>query len=485
MHPHAVSRRSKAPVVETQIPARLDRLPFSRWHRLILLGLGTVWILDGLEVTIVGAIAGRLSEKGSGIELSTSQVTAAGSVYVAGACLGALFFGYLTERLGRKRLFMITLALYVCATVGTAFTGSFLTFAIARFFTGAGIGGEYAAINSAIDELIPARLRGRVDLMVNGSFWLGTAFGAALSVVLLDTSVFPADIGWRLAFGLGAVMGLLILLVRRTVPESPRWLVLHGREEEAEEIVEDVEEEVAEDTDERLRKPQGTLEIEQRGALGFWESARTVFGSYPTRTVLGLSLFIGQAFLYNSLLFSYALILTTYMDVSTGSAGLYLIPFALGNFMGPLLLGRFFDTVGRRIMISGCYIVSGVLLLVTALLFRNDVFNATTLTVAWSIIFFFASAGASAAYLTVSEIFPLETRALAIAFFYAVGTGIGGVSGPLLFGPLVQSEELGQVATGFAIGAVLMILAGIVEIFLGVDAEGEQLEDVAEPVSAV
>jgi MFS family permease len=303
--------------------------------------------------------------------------------------------------------------------------------------------------------------------------------------VLLDTSIFPADIGWRLAFGLGAVMGLLILLVRRTVPESPRWLVLHGREEEAEEIVEDVEEEVREETDKRLRKPQGELKTEQRGALGFWESARTVFGSYPRRTVLGLALFIGQAFLYNSLLFSYALILTTYLDVSTGSAGLYLIPFALGNFMGPLLLGRFFDTVGRRIMISGCYIISGILLLVTALLFKNEVFNATTLTIAWSIIFFFASAGASAAYLTVSEIFPLETRALAIAFFYAVGTGLGGITGPLLFGPLVASEEFGQVAIGFAIGASLMIIAGIVEIILGVDAEGQKLEDVAEPVSAV
>jgi MFS family permease len=433
-------------IVETRIPARLDRLPWSRWHWMVLVGLGTVWILDGLEVTIVGTISSRLTEDGSGLELSDSQIGQAAALYVAGACVGALFFGWLADRLGRKKLFLITLALYIAATTLTAFSGSFLFFAICRFFTGAGIGGEYAAINSAIDELIPARVRGTVDLIINGSFWLGTAAGAALSIVLLNDSLFAVDVGWRLAFGLGALLGFTILLVRRNVPESPRWMFIHGRAKDAEALVDDIERQVIESTGEtELREPRKAIKVREQERVGFMTIAKTVFGAYPRRTIVGLSLFIGQAFLYNAVFFTYALVLGTFYDVKPASVGWYILPIALGNFLGPLVLGRLFDSVGRKPMIAGTYIVSGLLLIVTAFLFRAGTWTAETQTAAWSVIFFFASAGASAAYLTVSEIFPMETRALAIAFFYAVGTAAGGITGPLLFGKLVESEEAGQV----------------------------------------
>jgi MFS family permease len=469
--------------IETKIPARMDRLPWSRWHWLVVIGLGTVWILDGLEVTIVGAIASRLTEKGSGIAITESQIGTAAAIYVAGACLGALFFGHLADRIGRKKLFLLTLGVYLVATTATAFSGSFLVFAICRFFTGAGIGGEYAAINSAIDELIPARVRGTVDLIINGSFWLGTAAGAALSLVLLDEDIFAADVGWRLAFGLGAILGVGILLVRRNVPESPRWLMIHGRDEEAERLVEDIEQQVQRSTGQELEEPRGSLKLRQRRAIGFGTIANTVFRLYPKRTVLGLSLFIGQAFLYNAIFFTYALVLTNFYDVSSGSVGLYLLFFAIDNFLGPLVLGPLFDSWGRKPMIAGTYIISGALLVVTAFLFKNGTLDATSQTVAWCIIFFFASAGASSAYLTVSEIFPMETRAMAIAFFYAVGTAIGGITGPLLFGRLIES---GVDATfwGYILGASLMIAAGLVEVAIGVEAAGQNLENIAKPLTA-
>jgi MFS family permease len=415
-------------IVTSNIPARLDRLQWSRWHWLIVAGLGTVWILDGLEVTIVGAIASRLTEKDA-LGITASQIGLAATIYVVGACCGALFFGHLTDRYGRKLLFMVTLGVYLAATVATAFAPSFLWFGICRFFTGAGIGGEYAAINSAIDELIPARVRGATDLMINGSYWVGTAIGAAISLPLLDKGIFGADLGWRLAFGMGAVLGVGIFLVRRMVPESPRWLVIHGREKEAEEIVQDIERQVKESTGEELAEPKGEIKIRQRHSIGFGVIAKTVFKVYPKRTIYCLALFIGQAFLYNAIFFTYALVLSTFYKVDASKVGLYLIPFAIGNFLGPILLGRLFDTVGRRKMIAGTYILSGVLLLITAYLFKQGTLTATTQTIAWCVIFFFASAGASSAYLTVSEVFPMETRAMCIAFFYAVGTGLGGPSG--------------------------------------------------------
>jgi MFS family permease len=470
--------------ITTRIPARMDRLPWSKWHWMVVVGLGTVWILDGLEVTIVGAIGSRLTEKSSGLGLTTGEVGLAAAVYVAGACLGALFFGHLADRIGRKRLFILTLVVYLVATVATAFSESFLWFAVCRFFTGAGIGGEYAAINSAIDELIPARVRGTVDLIINGSFWLGTAAGAALSVFLLNTAIFAPALGWRLAFGLGAVLGLTILLVRRNVPESPRWMFIHGRDEQAEKEVGEIEHQVEEDTGESLSEVGGdkSIEIAQRKSTGFGEIAHVAITKYPKRFVLGLSLFIGQAFLYNAVFFTYALVLTKLLNVPDDIAPWSLVPIAVGNFLGPLLLGRLFDSIGRRIMISVSYIGSGVLLVVTGILFDARILDGTWLTVCWVVVFFFASAGASSAYLTVSEIFPMETRAMAIAFFYAVGTALGGIIGPLLFGQFV-SMGIGAVAIGYFIGAGLMIAAGLVEVFLGVNAENRSLEDIAEPLS--
>jgi MFS family permease len=470
-------------VITSKIPARLDRLPWSRWHWLVVVGLGTVWILDGLEVTIVGAIASRLQEKDA-LGLSASQIGGAATCYVVGACCGALFFGHLTDRFGRKLLFMVTLGLYLVATVATAFSETFLMFAIFRFFTGAGIGGEYAAINSAIDELIPARVRGATDLMINGSYWIGTAIGAALSLVLLDKTIFASDLGWRLAFGIGAILGIGIWLVRRMVPESPRWLMIHGREDEAEEVVQDIERQVQQSTGQQLKDPQRELKLRQRDTIGFMSIAKTVFKVYPRRTVYGLSLFIGQAFLYNAIFFTYALVLSTFYKVDSAKVGLYLIPFAIGNFLGPIILGRLFDTVGRRIMISSTYILSGIALFITALLFKNGTLDATTQTIAWCVIFFFASAGASSAYLTVSEIFPMETRALCIAFFYAVGTGLGGAVGPLLFGALINTQHVTPVFWGYVLASGLMIASGVIAAFLAVDAEGKQLEDIATPITA-
>jgi MFS family permease len=469
--------------ITTDIPARMDRLPWSRWHWMVVLGLGTVWILDGLEVTIVGAIGARLTEKGSGISITESQIGVAAGVYVAGACLGALFFGYLADRLGRKKLFLMTLGVYLVATIATAFSKNPMFFFVCRFFTGAGIGGEYAAINSAIDELIPARVRGRVDLVINGSFWIGTACGAALSVVLLNKNLFAIDVGWRLAFGLGAAFSLAILLVRRNVPESPRWMFIHGLEDEAEELVQDIEEQVEDSTNEKLEDVDDDITVRQRKSIGFVTIAKTMVTMYPKRSVLGLSLFIGQAFLYNAVFFTYALVLTKILHVSDSMAPWSLIPLAIGNFLGPLLLGKYFDTVGRRAMITMSYVGSGLLLVLTGVLFDNGSLSATTLTAMWCLVFFFASAGASAAYLTVSEIFPMETRALAIAFFYAIGTGIGGIVGPIYFGKLIESGR-SAVVHGYYIGAGLMIAAGLVELVLGVHAAQRSLEDIAEPLTA-
>lgn len=470
--------------IETDIPARMDRLPWARWHWIVLLGLGTVWILDGLEVTIIGALGPRLQESDSGLALSATEIGLAGSIYVLGACTGSLVFGWMTDRLGRKKLFLLTLALYLFATVMTAVSFGTWWFFLWRFFTGAGIGGEYAAINSAIDELIPARVRGTVDLLVNGSYWLGAAAGGALSLVFLNEGIFPADVGWRLAFALGAVLGLAILFVRRNVPESPRWLFIHGREEEAERIVGDIERQVEESTGERLEPVEKTIRIEQRTSIGFGEIVRSIFSLYPRRAILGFSLFVGQAFLYNAITFTYATVLTIYFGVDAAMAGLYLVPFALGSFLGPLLLGRLFDVVGRKPMIAGTYIVSGVLLTITGVLFNEGVFGPWGLTAAWSVILFFASAGASSAYLTVSEIFPMETRAMAIAFFYAIGTGAGGILGPVLFGALAESRDPTQVMYGYFLGAALMIAAGLVEVALGVRAEQQDLESIARPLTA-
>ncbi|MFH8283982.1 MFS transporter [Streptomyces antibioticus] len=479
------ARAATGRTVTTDIPARLDRLPWSRWHWTVVIGLGTVWILDGLEVTVVGNIAGRLSEPGSGLPITSGQVTGiAAALYVAGACIGALFWGRLTDRWGRKKLFMITLAVYLGATALTAISFDTWWFLLFRFLTGFGIGGEYAAINSAIDELIPAQYRGRVDLMINGSFWLGAVAGALLSVVALNTDLFAADVGWRLTFALGAVLALVILLVRRHVPESPRWLLIHGRDREAEDIVASIEERVTAERSEPLPRAEGELVIHQRESTTFAEIARTVFGTYRRRAVLGFSLFIGQAFLYNAITFGFGAILTTFFDVPSGNTGYYFAVIAIGNFCGPLLLGKLFDTLGRRVMISSTYLLSGLLLFGTAWLFDQGALSASTMTACWCAVLFFASAGASSAYLTVSEIFPMETRAMSIAFFYALGTAAGGISGPLLFADLTGTGKVGDTVLAFQIGATLMCAAGLVAAFLAVKAERRSLEDVARPLSA-
>ena len=472
--------------IETNIPARLDRLPWARFHWMVVIGLGTVWILDGLEVTIVGAIAPRLTEPGSGIAISTAQIGTAAAVYVAGACAGALFFGQLTDRFGRKKLFLLTLGVYILATLATAASWTAWFFFLCRFFTGAGIGGEYAAINSAIDELIPARVRGRVDLIINGSYWAGSAAGSAIAILLLDKALLSANVGWRLAFLLGAVIGLGVLFVRRTVPESPRWLFIHGREEEAEAIVRDIEQSVERETGDHLEEPDETITVRQRERIPFREIAKTAFQRYPRRAILGLALFIGQAFLYNGVTFNLGVLYTTFWNVSSSFVPVFLIVFAIGNFLGPLLLGRLFDTVGRKPMIAGTYLGSAAVAVLLALLFTGHSLGGSPWTFQAFIfgIFFLASAGASAAYLTVSEIFPMETRALAIAFFFAVGTGIGGIIGPLLFGNLIASGDRGEVATAFLIGAGVMALGGIVELLFGVKAEQVPLENIAKPLTA-
>ena len=471
-------------LIETDVPARLDRLPWSRFHTLVVVALGITWVLDGLEVTIAGSIVGALQDSPV-LHFSAAEVGAVASAYLIGAVVGALFFGYLTDRLGRKKLFMLTLALYLVTTAATALSWDFWSFALFRFFTGAGIGGEYAAINSAIQELIPARYRGRTDLAINGSFWVGAALGALGAVTLLQPGWLPADMGWRFAFGIGAVLGLVIIGLRRWVPESPRWLMLHARENEAEAVVSEIEERVRSATGGiALAEPHGTIRLAVHRRTPVAHMLRKIARDYPGRVVLGLSLMAAQAFFYNAIFFSYALVLTHFYEVPSAAIGWYMLPFALGNFAGPLLLGPLFDTIGRKPMITFTYAISGVLLAVVGWLFRENMVGAAMLTVCWSGIFFFASAAASAAYLTVSESFPLETRALAIAVFYALGTALGGVASPWLFGILIGSGQRTDVYLGYLLGACLMVLAAIVELVIGVAAERQPLETVARPLSA-
>ncbi|HWF36197.1 MAG TPA: MFS transporter [Solirubrobacteraceae bacterium] len=469
--------------IRTSIPARLDRLPWSRFHWRIVIGLGTVWILDGLEVTIVGAIAVRLTEAGSGIHMNAADIGTAAAVYVAGACSGALLFGQLTDRYGRKKLFMVTLSLYLVATVATAFAFAPWYFFLCRFFTGMGLGGEYSAINSAIDELIPARNRGRIDLAINGSYWVGSAIGGLAALLLLDTKIFPKDLGWRLAFGIGAILGLGILLVRRQIPESPRWLFIHGHEEEAERIVDEVEAEVRAETGIDLPDPGEEITVRQRDAIPFRELARVAVTRYPRRAFLGLALFVGQAFLYNAVTFDLGTLLHKLYAVGAGSVPLFLTIFAVSNFLGPLILGRYFDTIGRIPMISGTYLLSAALVVVLAVLLLGHALTTWSFMALVLATFFLASAGASSAYLTVSEVFPMETRALAIALFYAVGTATGGIVGPELFGQLINSGNRHLVAIGFFVGAAAMAVGGVAELLFGVRAEGQSLEHIAKPLT--
>ncbi|MFE1602942.1 MFS transporter [Methylobacterium sp. ID0610] len=460
----------------------MDRLPWSRFHLLLVVALGITWVLDGLEVTIVGAIGPMLQDQRA-LGLTVQEIGLAASFYVVGAVVGALGFGWVTDRYGRRVVFYTTLMIYVAGVIASALAWNFWSFALFRLVTGLGIGGEYAAINSAIDELIPAKYRGRVDLIVNGSFWVGAAAGAAGSLLLLDPALVPPELGWRLGFGIGGVLGLFILFLRRHVPESPRWLVVHGRQEEAERTVATIERRIEAERGEPLPKAEGFLEVHPRPSFGFGEIFGSMLGPHRSRSLLALVLMSAQAFLFNAVFFTYGLVLAKFYGIPETGVGLYLVPLAIGNFLGPLLLGHFFDTIGRRRMITGTFAVSGVMLGVTALLFGLDLFTAWTQTFAWIAIFFVASAAASSAYLTASEIFPLETRALAIAVFYALGTAAGGVVAPWLFTRLIESGLHGALAAGYAGAALLLLVAAVTEWRLGVDAEGKSLESIADPLS--
>jgi MFS family permease len=471
-------------IVETDIPSRLDRLPWGSFHTLVVMALGVTWILDGLEVTLAGAVSGALKESPT-LQFSNTDVGIAASAYLVGAVLGALFFGWLTDRLGRKKLFFITLAVYLMATAATAFSWNLWTFVVCRFFTGAGIGGEYTAINSTIQELVPARYRGWTDLVINGSFWIGAALGAVGSIVLLDPAVLGGDFGWRAAFLIGATLGLVVFLMRLWLPESPRWLMTHGRAAEAETIVAGIEDEFRCSGYSVTKGDFPRIRLQARSHTPLAEVFRTLFVDQRQRTAVGLTLMAAQAFFYNAIFFTYALVLTDFYGIRADHVGWYLLPFAAGNFLGPVLLGRFFDTIGRRPMIAATYGISGILLAGAGYLFAIGVLTATQQTMAWMAIFFVASAAASSAYLTVSETFPLEVRALAIAFFYAFGTGIGGVAGPWLFGLLIDTGSRWSVYGGYLFGTALMLVAAVVAARYCVAAERKPLEAVSRPLAAV
>jgi MFS family permease len=469
--------------IETDVPARLDRLPWSSWHVKIIIALGTSWLLDGLQVTLAGSLAGILENK-QGLGLTDSQVAAGATTYLAGAVLGALAFGYLTDRLGRRRLFLVTLSVYSLATLATALSWNFFSFAMFRFVTGFGIGGEYAAINSAVDELIPGKVRGTVDLIVNATFWIGAAIGSLASMLLLQGGILPTNVGWRVAFSIGAALGGVVLFLRLGVPESPRWLMLRGREEDANKVVADVEKKVSEKKGE-LPEPEGQkLKLRVRDHTPWGEIFHNMWIDNRKRSLLGLALMTGQAFFYNSVFFTYGLVIAKFYHVDAKRLPIHLLPFALGNFFGPLLLGKLFDSVGRKPMITATFGVPGILLIATALPFGFGLMTTKTLDISFTVIFFIASSAASAAYLTVSEIFPLEIRALAIAVFYAIGTLIGGVGAPILFGVLIQSGSRWHVAWGYLLGAALMLVASITEWTLGVEAEGKSLEAIAQPIQS-
>lgn len=465
--------------VKSLIPARMHDMPWTRFHWMVIVGLGTAWILDGLEIQIVAA--GGFEKT---LHMDASQVGLAGTVYLLGEVAGALIFGRLTDSLGRKKMFTLTLVVYLLGAAASGLAPNMWVFLACRFVSGMGIGGEYSAVNSAIDELIPGKHRGRVDLAINGTYWAGAAIGALVSTLLLDTDRFGQDIGWRIAFFVGPILGLGIIYLRRHIPESPRWMLTHGKADEAERVVEGIEQEILDSGNELPHHDDSDARWIKAGeGLTPKQLAYVFFKLYPTRTVLGATLMITQSFLYNAIFFTYALVLMNFYGLEASEAALYFFPFAVGNLLGPLLLGRFFDTVGRRKMIAGCYSLSGIILGISALLFVGDHLTAVTHTAFWCVAFFFASAGASAGYLTVSEIFPQEVRGQAISYFFAVAQVFGSL-GPVFYGWLIgDGEDRQPMFWGYLIATAIMIVGALVAIVWGVDAEGKSLEEIAPPLT--
>lgn len=475
--------KGKNRIVEVDLPARLDRLPFSGWHRKIIIALGTSWLLDGLQVTLAGSLAGILENKKT-LGFSDPQVAAGATAYLAGAVAGALLFGYLTDRLGRRKLFLVTLSVYSLATAASALSWNFDSFMLFRFITGLGIGGEYAAINSAVDELIPGKVRGRVDLIVNATFWVGAAIGSLASLALINSGAIPVNMGWRIAFGTAAVLGIGVLFLRLKVPESPRWLMLRGREEQADQIVTAIEGDVAKGGKE-LPEPEGKkLRLRVRDHTPLGEIFKAMWKDNRERSILAMVLMVGQSFFFNAVFFTYGLVVAQFFHISANKLPLHLLPFALGSFAGPLVLGKLFDTIGRKPMITATYGIAGLMLVATVVPFGLGMLNAIWLDVCFTVIFFTASSAASAAYLTVSEIFPLEIRALAIAVFYAIGTLIGGVGAPYLFGRLIATGDRWDVSYGYLLGAALMLAGSLTEWKVGVEAAGKSLESISQPLQS-
>lgn len=475
------SERGGEEVRRSLVPVRMDRLPWARFHWRVVFGLGTAWILDGLEIQLAA-----LNGFNNSFHFSSFLTSSFAFWYLGGEIVGALVFGRITDRFGRKKMFVITLLIYLVGSGLAGFSWDYWSLAAFRVIAGIGIGGEYTAINAAIDELIPSHYRGRVDIAVNGTYWGGALFGDLLGIVLIEnTWLLPENWGWRVSFLLGPVMGLFVIFIRRNLPESPRWLMTHGRDEEAETIVDGIEEEVEQQGRVQLDPvdQNRALPVVPTPRIGYLELLKVFITQLPKRTVLGATMMITQAFLYNAIFFTYELVLTKFYGV--GNAAYYFIPFAAGNLLGPLLIGHLFDVWGRRRMILLTYGLSGVLLIVSAVLFELDALNAVTNTILWCVIFFFASAGASSAYLTVSEIFPIEVRGLAIAIFFAIGQGAGAIAPPIYGALIGEGTSRTPLMIGYILGGAIMIAGGLVAWFIGIDAERKALEDVATPLSVL
>jgi MFS family permease len=483
----ATPQTASSPGIRSLIPARIDRLPWSRFHTRLVVALGVAWVLDGLEITIASNVGPSLTLPGT-LPMSASAVADIATWYLIGEVIGALFFGQLSDKLGRRNLFMITLGVYLVGSGLTALTPAggywFIFLYATRVIAGMGIGGEYAAINSAIDEMIPAKYRGRTDLAVNGTYWAGAFLGTIVTLFVLNHVA--TGWGWRVAFLAGPVLALVIIFVRRHLPESPRWQIMHGKQKEAEASISEIEHDVGRTRGELPPVDQSKeLEIRPTEQIGYLALLKTLFQHYPSRAIYGGTLMITQSFLYNAIFFTYGLVLQFFFHVSPGNTPYYFMAFCAGNLLGPLTIGRLFDTIGRRKMIAGTYLVSGILLIITAQLFKAGALNAVTQTLCWSVIFFFASAGASAGYLTVSEIFPLEVRAKAIAVFFAIAQCFGSL-GSHLYGHLIgEGKDPNSLYWGYLLGAGAMILGGVVAAFLAVDAEGKSLEDIAKPLGVI